>query len=52
MSPLFLFTILIPEIIVHDVSFVFNCARMHMRAIYFKDGLGLKPSHISSFLPL
>ena len=52
MSPLFLFTILIPEIIVHDGSFVNTHARMHMRAVYFKDGLGLKPSHISSILPL
>ena len=35
LSPLFLFTILIPKIIVHDVSFVITHARIYMCAFLF-----------------
>ena len=34
MSPLFLFTRLIPEIIVHDGSFVNTHARIYVRALF------------------
>ena len=34
MSPLFLFTILIPEIIVHDGSFVITHARIYVCALF------------------
>jgi hypothetical protein len=41
MSPLFLFTILIPKIIVHDVSFVITHARIYMCAFLFMVDLTL-----------
>ena len=41
MSPLFLFTIFIPEIIVHDVSFVITHARIYMCAFLFMVDLTL-----------
>ena len=49
MSPLFLFTLLIPEIIVHDVSLYYQ-SRAHIYARdLFKDGLEVKQDQTSHF---